>query len=110
MGDGQHGWSAAEWILVMRALFLRDEGEDLVLAAGLPLARLNSGEDLAFGPTPTPYGSVSVSLHGPAEARRMTLAAHWGALPRRLLIRLPGHQPLAADPESGTWQLTRRRP
>ena len=36
MGDGQHAWAAAEWLLMMRALFVREEPDHLVIGAGLP--------------------------------------------------------------------------
>ena len=26
MGDGQHGWAAAEWVMMIRNLFVREEG------------------------------------------------------------------------------------
>ena len=35
MGDGQHIWAAAEWALMIRNLFVREEGDKLVLGAGL---------------------------------------------------------------------------
>lgn len=28
MGDGQHGWAAAEWVQLVRNLFVREEGEN----------------------------------------------------------------------------------
>ncbi|HBD13274.1 MAG TPA: hypothetical protein DCZ13_14080, partial [Porticoccaceae bacterium] len=36
MGDGQHVWAAAEWIAVLRNCFLYEEGDRLILAAGIP--------------------------------------------------------------------------
>ena len=27
MGDGQHAWASAEWLLMMRALFVREEAD-----------------------------------------------------------------------------------
>src|SRR6185436_20954594 len=36
MGDGQHVWAAAEWVLMLRNLFVREEGDRLILGSGLP--------------------------------------------------------------------------
>lgn len=60
MGDGQHGWAAAEWLMMMRSIFVREEGGGLVLGAGIAPDWLAAGEPLEFGPTPTPLGTVSV--------------------------------------------------
>src|SRR6185503_7644675 len=36
MGDGEHVWAAAEWILLMRNCFVREEGDSLVVGSGIP--------------------------------------------------------------------------
>ena len=35
MGDGQHGWAAAEWIMIIRNAFVREEHDHLVIGAGI---------------------------------------------------------------------------
>jgi hypothetical protein len=60
MGDGQHVWAAAEWIMMLRNCFVREEGDRLVLASGIPPEWSAAGEPMEFGPTPTPLGTVSV--------------------------------------------------
>ncbi|HMA67461.1 MAG TPA: hypothetical protein VKO20_06545, partial [Desulfosalsimonadaceae bacterium] len=62
MGDGQHGWAAAEWVMMMRNLFVREEGCRLVLGEGIFPEWLRTGEMIGFGPTPTPWGFVSVDF------------------------------------------------
>ena len=39
MGDGQHVWAAAEWVLMIRNCFAREEDDHLILCSGIP-ARL----------------------------------------------------------------------
>ena len=56
MGDGQHGWAAAEWIMMMRNCFVREEADHLVIGSGLLPEWLESGEELFFGPTLTRMG------------------------------------------------------
>lgn len=60
MGDGQHGWAAAEWLMMMRSIFVREEGDGLILGSGIPPEWSAMGEPMEFGPTPTPLGTVSV--------------------------------------------------
>lgn len=62
MGDGQHGWAAAEWVMMIRNLFVREEPGSLILGSGLYPEWLDSSEDLSFGPTLTPYGPVSLQI------------------------------------------------
>ncbi|MFO0929734.1 MAG: hypothetical protein U0736_22380 [Gemmataceae bacterium] len=100
MGDGQHVWAAAEWVLMMRALFVREEGDRLLVGTGVPPEWLAAGAVLRLGPTPTPFGPVSVEIaaDGPATTRVRCRGAWRGSLPP-LEARLPGHEPrpLSAD-------------
>ncbi|MCB2173568.1 hypothetical protein KQH65_12590 [archaeon] len=60
MGDGQHAWAAAEWIMMIRHLFVREEQNALVLGSGIFPEWLKTEKSIGFGPTPTPYGPISV--------------------------------------------------
>jgi len=62
MGDGQHAWAAAEWVAMMRNCFIREEGQRLILASGVLPEWLNSHQVLAFGPVPTQFGLISVTI------------------------------------------------
>lgn len=62
MGDGQHVWAAAEWIMVMRNSFVREESDRLVLAAGIRLAWLASTKALHFGPAATTHGNIEIFI------------------------------------------------
>jgi hypothetical protein len=73
MGDGQHGWAASEWTMIMRSLFIREEGGSLLLGSGLDPAWLESQEPLEFGPTLTPYGRISVFITGLPDGRAEVL-------------------------------------
>jgi hypothetical protein len=91
MGDGQHGWAAAEWVMLMRNLFVREEGDSLVLGSGIVKEWLAGAEAASFGPTLTPWGSIEVQL----ERRRknnvlVSWEADWRTLPAKILIEVPG--------------------
>ncbi len=94
MGDGQHIWAAAEWLMLVRHLFVREEGNALVIGAGIRPEWWRDGE-ASFGPTLTPHGKVSVRVASESGGVRLRLDARWrdGAGPR-LELRLPGCVPV----------------
>ena len=94
MGDGQHAWAAAEWVLMMRHLFLREEGEALVVAPGIPAGWLAEGAAPSFGPAPTPWGEVTVTAAACGRGAEVRWQARWRVEgPARVLVRLPGFAP-----------------
>lgn len=63
MGDGHHVWAAAEWVLMVRNCFVREEGDRLILCAGIGERWLQEGSPVRFGPAPTYFGPVSITLN-----------------------------------------------
>ena len=100
MGDGQHVWAAAEWFMIMRALFLREEDETLVIGPGLPPEWLQAGTPLAFGPTATRWGTVTVEIDGTSGHVRVDGA--WRGAPPAIRACMPGREevPLPTDGSS----------
>jgi hypothetical protein len=92
MGDGQHVWAAAEWVLMIRNLFLQEEDRVLVLASGIPEEWLRSGSELSFGPTLTAFGSVTVAIRPGPGGVRVAWEGKWHAQPACVVVRLPGHK------------------
>jgi hypothetical protein len=90
MGDGQHIWAAAEWLMLVRNLFVREEGDALVIGAGVRPEWLRAGP-ANFGPTLTPHGAVSVSFTAQAADVRVAIDGAWrsGTAPR-MELRVPG--------------------
>ncbi len=96
MGDGQHGWAAAEWLMMMRNCFVREEPNHLVIGSGLLPEWLEADGELGYGPTPTRWGTVSVNLSGDT----LSIDARWHDRPPPLRIAVPGFNALeAADGE-----------
>ncbi len=60
MGDGQHVWAAAEWVLMIRNCFVREEGQRLILCSGIPEIWSLKKEIMSFGPAPTSFGDVAI--------------------------------------------------
>jgi hypothetical protein len=62
MGDGQHVWAAAEWVMMIRNCFVREEDDRLILCSGIPRVWLDKNQTIAFGPAPTSFGDIQISL------------------------------------------------
>jgi hypothetical protein len=108
MGDGQHVWAAAEWVLMLRNLFVREEGERLVLASGLPDDWLAGPATLRLGPTPTPYGPIAVEVRPRGGEVEVSWRAEWRGKPPVLEVALPGCAAVTADGGAGSAVVVRR--
>jgi len=96
MGDGQHVWAAAEWVLMIRNCFVREEGQTLILASGIPKHWLRDGAKLAFGPAPTTFGTISLTIESKDNEVIVSWQGAWHTSPPPIEVRLPGHLPLLA--------------
>jgi hypothetical protein len=108
MGDGQHVWAAAEWIVMIRNCFVREERENcLVLASGIREEWIGE-EGLAFGPAPTRFGPIEIEAARAEGGVKVSWNARWRGAAPRIEIRMPGFE--SAEIESGASEavLTRR--
>lgn len=90
MGDGQHVWAAAEWVMMIRNCFVREEGERLILCSGLFRDWLSEGESMSFGPAKTLFGELTIDLKIKAGCVNIEWKAHWHQQPPIIEIMLPG--------------------
>jgi hypothetical protein len=111
MGDGQHIWAAAEWLMMIRNLFVREEHSPT--PAGSARAAPSAGmlvigsgvrpewwreADATFGPTLTPHGAVIVRIgRNDGGGARVRIDAAWRGTPPRRELRVPGFVPLIVD-------------
>lgn len=107
MGDGQHTWAAAEWIVMLRNCFLYEEtGTDrLILGAGILPQWLDAGGSLSFGPAPTSWGAAQVDVETTGKAVHVRWAGQWYREPPKIEIRVPGFEPVAATGDRGDVRL-----
>jgi hypothetical protein len=99
MGDGQHVWAAAEWLLMVRNCFLREEEpRALILGSGLPAAWFRRPATVTFGPAPTAYGPVTLSLTAAPPRVTLSWTAAWHGDPPQLSVRLPGFRHASPGP------------
>ena len=97
MGDGHHVWAAAEWAMMIRNCFVREENGRLVLGSGIFPRWLQKREKISFGPTSTPFGSVTVGLEPHSSGKfSVHLQAEWRGQPPQIEIRAPGYSPVRA--------------
>ena len=93
MGDGQHVWAAAEWIMMIRHCFVREENDGLILCQGIAPRWLAAGTPLEFGPAPTAFGPMTIRVS--VDAAHQTVHVSWDAAWRDrqppIDIRLPGY-------------------
>ena len=92
MGDGQHGWAAAEWVMMIRNLFVREKEGILVIGSGIFPEWMHAKAPIFFGPTPTHYGTVSVHISHENTGPMLRLDAAWRKNQPELLVQVPGYQ------------------
>jgi hypothetical protein len=109
MGDGHHGWASAEWAMMIRNLFVREEKNTLILGSGIFPEWINTGSKISFGPTRTPFGPVSVIFRKKNNKGNLKLEADFSsapASPDRIVITVPGYEKLTiTDPEEKNFTL-----
>lgn len=97
MGDGHHVWASAEWFMMLRNMFLREEGDSLILCSGIPKAWLESGEEISFGPASSLFGTVFVSCHQTETGAQVRWRRQFRTAPSSMKICLPGHLPQTVE-------------
>jgi len=102
MGDGHHAWASAEWVLMIRNMFLREEGDRLVLASGILPEWLGQDAPISFGPAPTSFGEVRVEILRRGSRATVQWSGAWRESPSRIEVRLPGFAAVDAPPRRGS--------
>jgi hypothetical protein len=108
MGDGHHGWAAAELLLFVRDLLVRETSDtaepprtrqgQLALASLVPQTWLGRGWEVHGAPTAWGRVSYAVRWHGERPALLWELVPHDGVGPVRLTA--PGLDPLWSSTDS----------
>jgi hypothetical protein len=110
MGDGQHVWAAAEWIMMMRNMFIREEDDRLILASGIVPRWLDQPQVLELGPTLTPHGEISLRLEPRPQKVVVTWQASWRRQTPMMEVRIPGLPPRQIADASSRMGIEIRRP
>lgn len=80
--------------MMLRNMFVREEGNALVIGEGILAEWLDQREPLSFGPTPTPFGTVSVRVEPLEDSVRVQIDGAWREPHPTLHIRLVGTAPV----------------
>jgi hypothetical protein len=94
MGDGQHGWAAAEWVMMIRNMFVREEQGRLIVGSGVLREWFDADAPVSFGPTPTPWGPVSVQLDRDGADVAANINGQWRSAAPRIDVLVPGFAPI----------------
>lgn len=62
IGDVPHGWSAAHYVLLLRDMLLREDGNKLILLSCVPDAWLDDGKTIEIKNAPTYFGKISFRI------------------------------------------------
>ena len=110
MGDGQHIWAAAEWVLIIRNCFVREEAGELILCSGIPNFWITEGKGAALGPTLTSFGPIKVLIKTKDGKIKIQWSGDWrhGKEPA-IEIRLPGYAPVQVKPGENSAVIPERK-
>lgn len=86
MGDGQHVWASAEWIMMMVNCFVREESERLILASGVNAEWFEKDKQMAFGPVATRFGTLTLKLRHEAGILKAKWDAQWRGTPSEIML------------------------
>ena len=105
MGDGQHVWAAAEWVLIIRNCFVREENGRLILCSGIPQDWLKTKKPIAFGPAPTSFGDIKISIKHQETNILVEWHGEWFAGEPPIDIQLPGFAGVRVTPATNSLEL-----
>lgn len=110
MGDGQHAWAAAEWLIMVRNCFVYEEpvGNKLVLCAGVHHSWYENIEEASFGPAPTAYGRMNIRIRAARDKIFVSWeGSQWYGDPPQIEIRFPETEPLAVPKGQNSAEISR---
>ncbi|MCG2713093.1 MAG: hypothetical protein L6416_12335 [Candidatus Omnitrophica bacterium] len=105
MGDGQHVWAAAEWVLMIRNCFVREENEGLILCSGIPRIWVDKKQLITFGPALTIFGDIRISIKPQAQNILIEWSGKWFVNEPSIDIQLPGFVKVRVSPGTNSIEL-----
>ncbi|TYB33390.1 MAG: hypothetical protein FXF49_06545 [Flexistipes sinusarabici] len=92
MGDGQHGWASAEWIMMIKNIFVRDEKGEIIIGSGIFSEWIETGKKISFGPVPVPGGNVKVAVVKDGEGVSVDVICPERSRELLFNIMIPGYE------------------
>ena len=81
MGDGMHGWAAADFLLFLRNTLIAEKNRKLVLTPCIPDTWTDWGRTIEVANAPTHFGPVSFRIEGGPDQVVLTLDPAWRTPP-----------------------------
>ncbi len=89
MGDGHHGWAAADFVLAVRNMLLLEEEDRLVITPVLPEDWTIETSVIKVEEAPTYFGNVSFTIAFGERTGTLVLDGDWRAAPASIEWNLP---------------------
>jgi hypothetical protein len=91
MGDGQHIWAAAEWVMALRNALVYEESEKgkLVIGSGIPHKWLNGSEKISLSNAPTEYGPIDLDIEDLGDKIQIDIRGQWRIKKPIIEIKMP---------------------
>jgi len=105
MGDGQHVWAAAEWVLMVRNCFVRQEDDRLILCSGIPKNWIEKKQIMSFGWAPTSFGDIQISIIPQEGNTIVRWQGQWFKKEPTIDIHLPGFKKARAIPGTNSLEM-----
>jgi putative flippase GtrA len=105
MGDGQQVWAAAEWVMIIRNCFVREEENRLILCSGIPRVWLKENQTIAFGPAPTSFGDIQISIKPQGQNILVVWHGLWFTKEPPIDIQLQGFKSVRITPATNSLEL-----
>ena len=91
--------------MIIRNCFVREEGSGLILCSGIPRVWLDKNETITFGPAPTSFGDIQISIKPQGQNILVEWHGQWFAQEPPIDIQLPGFMKTRVLPATNSLEL-----
>lgn len=89
MGEGHSRIAAAAFLLFVRNMLLREEGETLTIGGLMPPDWIRAGHTVAVERAPTRFGTVSFTITGRKDEVELVLHPRYWKMPQKVQWIVP---------------------
>jgi hypothetical protein len=89
MNLAPHGWFAAKYRVLLRNMFVREDGKTLHLFSAVSPEWIKPGDSLSVRRAPTEFGPVSVSMRCTEQGATVNFAWSFHTHPAKVLFHIP---------------------
>ncbi len=84
-----HGWFAAEYVVLLRNMLLREQGAELQLMSALSPGWCKPGDNIEVKNAPTHFGKLDMRAQFRGDGMSLELAHQFSSPPRKIVLHLP---------------------